>query len=192
MESGVNSEVMSESLNGLRKLLIVLIAVMIIGIGGLGWSTYTTLRILESQQARWAAYETVIDKKASLISALRGALGYGGFIHHFKNFILRQELHRVPAIEASLEAAEDAIAAYHALNPPAMEAQALAEITTTIDLYYKRYFETRKLIEGGELDPPSSTPPLPSATCAPLGPLNSWKLPGAMNPSTREPRCWRP
>ncbi|MEY8216452.1 MAG: hypothetical protein RPR97_18450 [Colwellia sp.] len=39
----------------------------------------------------WEQYQTDRSEKSRLESALRAAIGYGGMIHEFKNFILRHD-----------------------------------------------------------------------------------------------------
>ena len=41
----------------------------------------------------WSQYQSVRSDKARLESLLRASMGYGGMIHHFKNFILRNDAH---------------------------------------------------------------------------------------------------
>ena len=65
-------------------LLVVTVALSIF----LGVQTRTQFEEIETS---WRAYAGGTDRKGAWISALRGHLGYGGIIHHFKNYVLRHD-----------------------------------------------------------------------------------------------------
>ena len=66
---------------------------------------------------------------------LRRALGYGGMIHQFKNYVLRQDEARVAKVQADMAAARDALAAYETFPLDTRERTALADIAGVIDAY---------------------------------------------------------
>ena len=75
------------------------------------------------------------DSKPRLAADLRGALGYGGMIHHFKNYLLRHdERHRNRAREAMATSLE-AMDSYRALGLTSGERVALDDIERTVRLY---------------------------------------------------------
>jgi hypothetical protein len=39
----------------------------------------------------WRSYSAEADRRGELLSRVRGYLGYGGIIHDFKNYVLRQD-----------------------------------------------------------------------------------------------------
>lgn len=85
--------------------------------------------------ADWRGFAEEADRKGALISRIRGHLGYGGIIHSFKNYVLRQEeAYRVQLLE-QLNGFDAAISAYSALPATETERAALIRIAATIDLY---------------------------------------------------------
>ncbi len=73
--------------------------------------------------------------KPRVISVLRDALGYGGMIHQFKNFVLRQDKPRIAKVQAKIAAVKAAIAQYRTFQTTAAETQALADIAGVADAY---------------------------------------------------------
>ena len=73
--------------------------------------------------------------KSVHLVALRRALGYGGMIHQFKNYVLRQDAARVAKVEANIMSAREALAAYATFPLDAREREALAGIGSVIDAY---------------------------------------------------------
>lgn len=52
-------------------------------------SSMLTIKSVDDIGAAWATYDEGVARKAEHLSGLRGAMGYGGFIHNFKNYVLR-------------------------------------------------------------------------------------------------------
>lgn len=73
--------------------------------------------------------------KAELVNALGKALGYGGAVHHFKNFVLRHEHDIIPLMELDIQVAQDTLDTYtfHALS--LAEVTALEDIRQVIEQY---------------------------------------------------------
>lgn len=83
----------------------------------------------------WNNYSEVSQTRSNALAELHRAVGYGGFIHNFKNYVMRQET----ALEAQLQ--EDvtrtfaALASYAQLNLSQDEREALAQIESTFREY---------------------------------------------------------
>ena len=73
--------------------------------------------------------------KTEMVSRIRAALGYGGMIHQFKNYVLRQDQPRVAKVTAKAEEALKAITSFRTLGVNAQEAKALDNITGVINEY---------------------------------------------------------
>ncbi|MEL6979400.1 MAG: methyl-accepting chemotaxis protein [Pseudomonadota bacterium] len=87
--------------------------------------------------------------KMAHLSALRQALGFGGMIHHFKNFVLRMDAPRVTKIESSIDAARQALSAYEAMGVSRDEAAALAAIRRVIGAYETKLSTAIELAASG-------------------------------------------
>ena len=81
-----------------------------------------------------AAQHQAADKNDAL-SRLRRALGYGGMIHQFKNYVLRQDPPRLAKIEVAIAEARQAIADLQTFDPTDIERVSLDTILHVIDAY---------------------------------------------------------
>jgi len=98
----------------------------------------------------WELYQTDLSEKPRLESVLRGAMGYGGMIHDFKNYILRgDEKYRDRAI-SGLGAAIATLKQYKALQLTNAETIAIEDIFTVFDAYKKAIQKTQLMIAQGQ------------------------------------------
>ncbi len=98
----------------------------------LGVLTRSQFREIE---ASWADYAGVAERKGALISEIRGYLGYGGIIHHFKNYVLRQDPFYLEETETQLARLQDVIAEFRGLPLSPDEIGALDAIAGTVATY---------------------------------------------------------
>jgi len=83
----------------------------------------------------WSKFSSEADRKGALISAIRGHMGYGGIIHTFKNYVLRQDdLYRQLLLE-QLAQFDVATADYLSLPISVEERDALVTIIATVNAY---------------------------------------------------------
>lgn len=85
----------------------------------------------------WQLYQTDLSEKARLEGALRAAIGYGGMIHDFKNYILRSDDAYKEQVESHIGAAEAILAQYNALELTTAETIAINDIFTVFTAYRK-------------------------------------------------------
>ncbi|MEP1933457.1 MAG: hypothetical protein ABJJ37_19465, partial [Roseibium sp.] len=83
----------------------------------------------------WIDYAGVAEQKGILISEIRGRLGYGGIIHNFKNYVLRQDDAYREATESELLEFHQLVSAYRSLPLDAGEAEALNSLVDTVQQY---------------------------------------------------------
>ncbi len=96
-----------------------------------------------------AAYSLDAVHKTNIVSELRSVIGYGGMIHQFKNYVLRQDRPRIAKVEAKLAAARDDIARYRAFPLSDAEAEALRNIESVVDAYAAGLRQAVSLANGG-------------------------------------------
>ncbi len=105
-------------------------------------------------QASWETFELGRSEKARALGALRKETGYGGMIHQFKNYILRQDQARTGVINARLGGINAAISHYATLGLDAEEVAALDDIRLAVDEYSKNLSiaeQLARIIHGGHL-----------------------------------------
>lgn len=84
--------------------------------------------------------------KADLAVKLRSALGYGGFIHQFKNAVLRGDEKYITEADSCLIKAEELISLYRSKGLTSAEFISLEDITRTLASYKQAIGTIRQLI----------------------------------------------
>ncbi len=97
----------------------------------------------------WTAFETGAAQKSEHVLELERALGYGGMIHHFKNYVLRKDQDRIAKIDSHARDAKLSVAAYRALGVDEHERAALLEIDSVVDAYLRAVDVTKKMASEG-------------------------------------------
>jgi len=119
--------------------ITIVVAIILLGI--------SSIQRIQNIQSHWAVYSTKSAESAQTLDRIRQHFGYGGFIHHFKNLVLRQEPSLMPRIEADIEAIEKAIQKYKSLQIDKAELDALNKIETTIREYKNNYELAKEMIQ---------------------------------------------
>ena len=83
----------------------------------------------------WSLYSGEVDRRGELLSRIRGHLGYGGIIHNFKNFVLRQDQKYLDALHRQLTDLAVALEDYRRSGASPRELEHLASIESTIAKY---------------------------------------------------------
>lgn len=83
----------------------------------------------------WEAFEKGPGRKSDTLGELRGALGYGGLIHEFKNFVLRGETVRISMAGRKVDDAYRAIDTYIELGVNDRERRALEDLRGVVGRY---------------------------------------------------------
>lgn len=104
---------------------------------GLFVGSETRRQFVEISQS-WTGFAEDAERKGVWISSLRGHLGYGGIIHTFKNYVIRQdEDYRLRMLD-QLAQFDAVMTGYLAEPLPTAERRALETIRETIDLYHSK------------------------------------------------------
>jgi PAS domain S-box-containing protein len=98
-------------------------------------------------QTIWQEFEDTRNNKLKALVALRSEIGYGGMIHRFKNFILRQRKSDADAIISSIGGARAALRRYRSLQLNVSEDSALLNIQNTLDAYSGALNQVHQLIQ---------------------------------------------
>ncbi|MEH6497350.1 MAG: ATP-binding protein [Pseudomonas marincola] len=120
------------TINRLGKGLISsLILVVLITIG----TNWFMVREVLTLSTAWSDKEHSIVQKQAYLSVLRGSIGYGGMIHNFKNYILRNDKHYLLNAYRSMLEAKIIVNGYRELGISAEERTALKELGSVIEKY---------------------------------------------------------
>ncbi|TLP67358.1 PAS domain S-box protein [Parasedimentitalea maritima] len=114
---------------------LALIAVTVLLGVALGIKTRQQFREIDSS---WTEYSGGAERKGILISSLREHLGYGGIIHNFKNYVLRQDPVYLTQTQAQIDQFYVVVEEFKQLQLSEHERAALATILGTIRVYQAR------------------------------------------------------
>ncbi len=110
---------------------VVLVATVVTG---LYLGVQTRRQFVEISEG-WNEFAEEADRKGALISAIRGHLGYGGIIHTFKNYVLRQDDIYRERLAKELQMFDRTAQEYLKLPISDAERRAISAIVNTIDVY---------------------------------------------------------
>ena len=108
-------------------LFVVMAVSTVLGVGVLG-------HIGEVDTA-WADYEASAARKDEVLHEITASFGYGGFIHDFKNFVLRREPELATRARQDLDRVGELIGEYEATGIDDDERAALATIRSVFEEY---------------------------------------------------------
>lgn len=98
-------------------------------------STTVVFREGQNLTRTWQSFDEGPATKAVILAEMRDAVGYGGIIHHFKNYVLRQNRRTIVRIQTSILELTTSIAAYRALGTNDVESEALDKIASVFARY---------------------------------------------------------
>ncbi len=110
-------------------------------------TAFRGLIALNSKLHTGGSLAKVKKSKGQLVAELRASLGYGGMIHHFKNYILRHNQEITMLIFQHIDQADNIIAQYHQLEPTSAELIALNDLSQTLTKYRKNLKKAIILVE---------------------------------------------
>lgn len=138
----------------IRRLRLAVFGVAILAVGSALAATAVGVRVdraFDGVHRAWSVYDASAEAKGFHLSRVRQHLGYGGFIHGFKNYVLRQDERLIENVERHLAAVRAAIGTYGALGVTDREAAALSAITAVIDQYEANLAVARELAAAGSM-----------------------------------------
>jgi len=131
-----------------KAKLIVFIVVVAFLLVVSGISQY---RDLTGMRKAWIDFNENIFKRSRLISEMKSDLGYGGAIHHFKNYILRQNPKYLRLADESFTHFKKLVAEYTKFpDLSAEENKNLEVINNTMTRYHDAVKEARVLFSKGK------------------------------------------
>lgn len=124
-----------------------LIVFMIMAGAVIGVVSLSTLREVDNLKQVWTDFDEGPLLKTQSLSAFRDAIGYGGFIHHLKNAVLRGNKEQIADARSSYERARQALADYRSAGTTESEAAQLGTIETVLALYQSKLPRLEQMID---------------------------------------------
>jgi len=93
-----------------RTLAIIFVTLMLVFV--MVWFGLAVKQKITEVEKQWHTYSDEATYTSHVLSRIQTNFGYGGFIHHFKNYVLRKDADLIPVIEKSLAETRAAINDY--------------------------------------------------------------------------------
>ena len=123
---------------------LLLIAIVVTGVV----QVVNVLRIttnVETIDGAWREFQEAQNEKVRLLGDLRAAMGYGGLIEQFKNYMLRQTDEYLEGTKKSVDASMSVIKTYGTLELNAAETTALGALEELVSVYGQQVGEIETL-----------------------------------------------
>jgi signal transduction histidine kinase len=143
------SEVPSAVRQTHRALAIAIVAITVVTLVSIVWFGWAALGRFTAVHKLWSDYSHRELTITENFSRMRSSLGYGGFIHNFKNYVLRQDPAYAARIEQDRETFRAAIERLDPFFTAEDERAALAEVRHTFESYFEQYEIAKSLIATG-------------------------------------------
>lgn len=127
----------------IMTVLLVIIATFVV--------ISSTFIVQQTQEVRmaWELYDRIPARKVVILSHLRSLLGYDGMIHHFKDFILRNDRRSAARANQIILEISIALTAYESLGLNPEEKIALQTLIGTLDKYRTSLASAERLMNEG-------------------------------------------
>ncbi|WP_370298817.1 diguanylate cyclase domain-containing protein [Pontibacterium sp.] len=110
-------------------LLATLLATAMLTLGGS--LLYNLVKLRQS----WVDYSYETSARGDALARIHRAVGYGGFIHHYKNYVLRQDQAYLDRLALDIDETRNALNSYSRLELTMKEQVALRTIRKTFEAY---------------------------------------------------------
>ena len=124
-----------------QSLLIIAMAVLTtLAVWAVG--ELITTKVQETQRA-WSTYNQNASAIADHLSGLQAAVGYGGFIHNFKNWVMRRDAGLPRRLGRQISEIQDLLDAYRQVpGLTAGERAALDQVEGVFEEYFTNYYQS--------------------------------------------------
>ncbi len=113
----------------------------------------TGIYLVTHLQQAWQEYTEQTSARDQALFRLQGLMGYGGLVHHFKDYVLRRDIQLYHAAQQNLAEARLALTDYGHFNLSNEEKVALSLLRQTLDAFEGNLELVRRAIIVGEAVP---------------------------------------
>jgi len=118
-----------------RASFVVIIGISVLSIISLVLFGLEVMRRFEAVDASWQDHNTRTITTITMLDTMRGAMGYGGYIHHFKNYVLRRDQKNLNMLAADVITMNNSLSSLQQLLDTPEEQDALNVIRATFQEY---------------------------------------------------------
>jgi len=134
----------------LKQTSVLMTVLLLLAGGGFMASSYYINNEVRTVKEAWTEFQLVRSEKARLGGQLRAALGYGGMIHSFKNFILRKDTTQRDVALDRIGGVRTVLGQYSLLPLTGTEQIAIEDISKTIEAYREAVNIADRVIQSGK------------------------------------------
>jgi PAS domain S-box-containing protein len=138
LKNGSNPAVTATAVTGLGLLLAFAV---------FGQLALSRLHLAEQT---WITHDRKATEISTQLETLHRHIGYGGFIHNFKNYVLRRDAKYRQRIEVDLQAISEVLDRLDEVLVVAEDDRALAVIRATFDEYRRNYLASQSMVDRGD------------------------------------------
>ena len=128
---------------GIAVITLVFCAVLL-------WFDATVAKRVQQIESAWVEFNHEATSAEKALNEITINFGYGGLIHNFKNYVLRQDPALIPQIQKNLKNLHHGVKHYAVLNITDEEKKALKRLKRMIDLYQLKFEFTQRLVAEGK------------------------------------------
>ncbi|MCP4936881.1 MAG: hypothetical protein GY927_22430 [bacterium] len=133
----------------IKALATLLISALLLsGASFIGSSLYIRSKVSDAEMS-WRSYQDDSSIKARAIESLTKNLGFGGMIHQFKNYVLRQDQPRIKKVLNTAVSSLSSLDQYETAGISNKESRAIKQIRSVINLYINNMEKVQGLVNGG-------------------------------------------
>lgn len=130
--------------------MIIFVSVMLMVISLFAYETFTVKHQIDTLNQSWLSYKSQNIEKTRKFRALSANLGYGAFIHDFKNYVIRKDDMQLEKLRYSIGAVQVILEQYSALITTPEERLAIKSIKEVMDKYKKNIHLATDLVKKGK------------------------------------------
>jgi diguanylate cyclase (GGDEF)-like protein/PAS domain S-box-containing protein len=132
------------------KFFLVIILLSLATLGQL-YHAFELKTSINNLNGLWQANYRQAANKSEALHKIIEHFGYGGFIHHFKNLIIREQSEYIPKAQASLQQTHLAINTFQSLELSSEERQAIEQFSLVVTLYTNSLAKAVKEVNNNQL-----------------------------------------
>ena len=133
----------------LKCSALIIIGITFCLIALLVWYGLSLSQKVKGIEDQWSEFNREAAAASYALGRIEASFGYGGFIHHFKNYVLRQDSRLIPVIENNLQATYKAIVDYPISDEHSVAREALEKIKKVVDIYALKFTYAQKMVSAG-------------------------------------------
>ena len=113
-------------------------------------SSFVTLNQVQQAGGAWQAFEAGPSRKSAYLNSVYKALGFGGMLHQYKDYLLSQERRQIVLFHGKLREIRVALDAYASIGVNAAEQRALSDILGVIQTYASALEQAEQMVKQGK------------------------------------------